>query len=156
MGGTAGCDVGAEGESGCDSPRHAALGSGGPPAEEALVGGGLHAAAVNGAANGGPQIRTAGSLPRRPPALERAGSIHPKDEIRAETTYLELLLLAIPSMLLSGAAPLAVTVQTAMLGQKATELLAAWAVVSGVHIRTVTSDMFSFSQFLCLPFLMSV
>ncbi|GAQ78988.1 MATE efflux family protein [Klebsormidium nitens] len=130
MGGTARCDGGAEGESGSCSPRDAALGSGGPPGEEALGKGGLHAAAVSGAANGGPQIRTAGSLPRRPPALERAGSIHPKEEIRAETTYLELLLLAIPSMLLSGAAPLAVTVQTAMLGQKATELLAAWAVVS--------------------------
>jgi hypothetical protein len=112
MGGTSGCDGSTEEESCSESP-HGHLTTVGPLVQEALQGhggGSLQAAGVNGFANGGPQIRTAGSLPS-PPPLERAASIHPKDEIRAETTFLELLFLAIPSMLLSGAAPLAVTVQ---------------------------------------------
>eukprot|EP00897_Mesotaenium_endlicherianum_P000720 jgi/Mesen1/10649/ME000009S10441 len=44
--------------------------------------------------------------------------------------YLSLLRLALPSILLQSGAPLAITVQTALLGRKATSLVAAWAIVA--------------------------
>lgn len=44
--------------------------------------------------------------------------------------YLALLRLALPSILLQSGAPLAITVQTALLGHKSAELVAAWAVVA--------------------------
>lgn len=44
--------------------------------------------------------------------------------------FLSLLRLALPSILLQSGAPLAITFQTALIGRKATELVAAWAIVA--------------------------
>ncbi|CAI7772382.1 unnamed protein product, partial [Closterium sp. NIES-54] len=46
------------------------------------------------------------------------------------TGYGALFRLALPSILLQSGAPLAITVQTALLGRKDTQLVAAWAVVA--------------------------
>ncbi|GJP30544.1 hypothetical protein CLOM_g3798 [Closterium sp. NIES-68] len=47
-----------------------------------------------------------------------------------QTGYWALFRLALPSILLQSGAPLAITVQTALLGRKDTQLVAAWAVVA--------------------------
>ncbi|CAI5479954.1 unnamed protein product [Closterium sp. Yama58-4] len=44
--------------------------------------------------------------------------------------YSSLLRLALPSILLQSGAPLAITFQTALLGRKSTEIVAAWAIVA--------------------------
>lgn len=48
----------------------------------------------------------------------------------AAVSYSSLVALALPSILLQSGAPLAITVQTALLGHKATSILAAWAIVA--------------------------
>ncbi|CAI5529529.1 unnamed protein product [Closterium sp. Naga37s-1] len=52
------------------------------------------------------------------------------------TGYGALFRLALPSILLQSGAPLAITVQTALLGRKDTQLVAAWAVVASEFAET--------------------
>eukprot|EP00850_Spirogloea_muscicola_P006082 SM000028S10176 [mRNA] locus=s28:808937:811922:+ [translate_table: standard] len=63
-----------------------------------------------------------------PPSTARRHHHHPL--LSPAVRYGALLRLALPSMLLQSAAPAAITVQTALLGHKARELVAVWAVVS--------------------------
>ncbi len=49
-------------------------------------------------------------------------------------SYRSLCALALPSILLQSGAPIAITVQTALLGRKSTDLLAAWAIVASTSL----------------------
>ncbi|CAI5503936.1 unnamed protein product [Closterium sp. Naga37s-1] len=62
------------------------------------------------------------------------------------TAYWALFRLALPSILLQSGVPLAITVQTALLGRKDTQLVAAWAVVASEFAETWRSTCFSLGQ----------
>ena len=64
-------------------------------------------------------------------------------ELNPVLHYTSLLRLALPSILLQSGAPLAITFQTALLGRKGTELVAAWAIVASKRCHAAFTSLLS-------------